>query len=59
MKLIPLVNRPDGGLTPSKLEPIKEISQEEFLENYADNPRIVTVDGKDGVTVHNGWFLVK
>ena len=66
MKLIPLVNRPDGkGLTVSKLEPSQEISQEKFIKEYAVNPRAVMVDGKNGITAYSGnkpmrgWFLVE
>lgn len=66
MKLIPLVNRPDSkGLTASKLEPTQEISQEKFVEEYAENPLAVTVDGESGITAYSGkqpmrgWFLVK
>lgn len=66
MKLIPLVIRPDGkGLAASKLEPIQEVSQEKFIEEYAENPLAVTVDGKSGITAYSGkqpmagWFLVE
>lgn len=55
MKLIPLVNRPDSkGLTASKLEPTQEISQEQFVEEYAGNPLAATVDGESGITVYSG-----
>ncbi len=65
MKLIPLVNQPREGLIPSKLEPTKEISQDEFLKNYAENPLSVAVDGKSDITAYSEkqpmgrWFLVE
>ena len=66
MKLIPLVNRPDGkGLTASKLQSTQEISQEKFVKEYAINPLAATVDGESGITVYSGneamegWFLAE